>query len=644
LLASSAHPDDARPWLLVAALLGFAGVLLMEKDLPDPPAADPEPSLEPTVQARRRRVAGASLLTLGGLASLGATIMLVLNLPEATPTVLWLIGLVAALAGAIVVSRRPLQMGWRPARVPLLELGVLLAVLGVAIWLRLPNLALLPPNLHGDEVSIGLDARLILAGNMPAVFATGWYDVPALSFSLHAASMRVFGDNLFGLRMGSAIEGLLSVVLLYLLARRVWGPRPALLGAAFLAVAAWHIHFSRTGFHYMQAPLVALAALYFLVRAVQERRVLDWVLCGFAIGLSVEVYYAARLAPVIVAAYLGYRAVTERAFVRIHWPGVVALGFGALVFVAPMVAVFARTPGNFLARTSGVLITSPTNLEHELSGYRVGTLQEVLAIQTQHTLEAFNIRGETSLQYGHTAPLLDIWTGALLATSLLAILLRFGSWRSFLLVAWVWLTLFAGSVLTIDALFSPRVLLVLPALVLGPALILDRAWRGFTSLAGPIGTYAFAGPVIVVLGLALQANAHDYFDIQVVDRQPAGRFTVLANYAYSIGDRYRLYAIGRDDWSLTSEAPRFVNPNADAVNVRSQPLGLPLERIPNSKGVAFLVENSAGDYAARMDAIHRGYPAGHEEVLFERPDSPVFTSYLVEHAELMAANPGASLD
>ena len=197
----------------------------------------------------------------------------------------------------------------------------MLAILGVAVALRFPNLATIPPNVHGDEVSIGLDARKIMTGHMPAVFATGWYDVPALSFALHAATMRVFGDNLFGLRMASAIEGVLSIVLLYLLARRLWGPRPALLAAAFMAVAAWHIHFSRTGFHYMQAPVATLLALYFLVRGIQDRRVLDWVLCGFAIGLCIEVYYAARLAPVIVLVYLGYRAVTERGFVRTHARG-----------------------------------------------------------------------------------------------------------------------------------------------------------------------------------------------------------------------------------------------------------------------------------------------------------------------------------
>src|SRR5437660_12049491 len=52
-----------------------------------------------------------------------------------------------------------------------------------------------------------------------------------------------------------------------------------------------------------------------------------------------------------------------------------------------------------------VLVTSPSNLAHELDAYQVTTIPQVLAIQAQHTLEAFHMRGETSLEYGHPAPL-----------------------------------------------------------------------------------------------------------------------------------------------------------------------------------------------------------------------------------------------
>jgi 4-amino-4-deoxy-L-arabinose transferase-like glycosyltransferase len=582
-------------------------------------------------------------MALGGVYALVATALVQVRAPEGAATWVWLFGVAAAVVGAALVSGTPTwklelpksTQAWR-------ELGAIGAILVLAVWLRVPDLAAIPPNLHGDEVSIGLDARRVLSGDMPAVFAVGWYEVPALSFTLHAATMAFFGDNLFGLRLASVIEGLLSIVLLYLLAKRLWGIRPAVLAAGFMTVAAWHIHFSRTGFHYMQAPLATLLAIYFMIKAVQDRRILDWLLCGLAIGLSFEVYYAARIAALLVGAYLAYRAVTQRTFLREHALGLVALVFGALVFLAPMAAVFARSPASFSARTSGVLITSPENLQHELGGYHVGTFQEVLAVQIQHTLEAFNIRGETSLQYGHPAPLLDFWTGGLFAMSAIAILVRLGSSRGALLAGWVWLTLFVGSALTVDALFSPRVLLALPALAIGVALVLDHAWDGVTRVAGQAGTLAFALPVVAVLGLALQANVHDYFDVQVVDRQPAGRFTVLANYAETIAAGYRMYAIGREDWSLNNEPTRFLLPNADAVNVRNTSLSLPLAAIPADKGVAFLVENSVPDFDQRMAMIQRTYPNGRQTVLAERSGNAVFTSYLVEHAELVAANPGAA--
>jgi hypothetical protein len=277
-----------------------------------------------------------------------------------------------------------------------------------------------------------------------------------------------------------------------------------------------------------------------------------------------------------------------------------------------------------------------------LGGYHVSTFQEVLAIQVQRTLEAFNIHGETSLQYGHPTPLLDFWTGGLLAMSAIGILLRPGSARGALLAGWVWLTLFVGSVLTVDALFSPRVLLALPALAIGAALVLEHAWQGVSRLAGRAGTLAFALPVVAVLGLALQANALDFFDVQVVERQPAGRFTVLATYAQTIADHYRMYAIGREDWALTNEPARFLLPNADAVNVRNASLALPLPAIPADKGVAFLVENGVADYDQRMGLIQRTYPGGTQMVQAERSGNAVFTSYLVEDAELLAANPGAA--
>jgi len=647
-LATSPRPEDARWWLVAAALLGFAAVRLLETDEPDHARDDGDRQFKWSSVRGRRRIGGLLALGLGGLYSLAATLMLVLKIPETAATWTWLFGLVAALTGAALLSPGSWRPHWPGSRARWLEPALMVVIVLGAIWLRVPDLASIPPNVHGDEGAIGLEARRVLTGQLPAILAIGWFQFPALSFAVDAATMRIFGDNLSGLRMAAAIEGVLSVVVLYLLVRRLWGGRPALLAAAFLAMSAWDIHFSRTGFLNMQSPLVTLLILYFLVRGFQTGRALDWLLCGLAIGMSLEVYYAARLAPVLVAIYVGFRVLTDRGTLRLrlraYGPGIALLIFGSVVFLAPMVAVFARDPAYFSAHTNAVMVTNPSNLAHELDAYHVSSLPEVLAIQAQHTLEAFHIRGETSQEYGHPAPLFDFWTGALLAMGALAVLLRPGSARGLLLASWVWLALVLGSVVVTDALYSPRLVIAIPALVLAPALILESAWRGVTRLSGRVGTYVFAVPVVVLLGLALQGNVHDYFDVQVVQRQPAGRFTLLSTYAASIAERYRLYVIGSPDWTLNYETPRFLVPNPDAVDVRAGPLALPLDRIPSSKGVAFLVENGAADFAQRMVTIRTAYPDGLETVLSARPGIPTFTSYLVENPVLTATNPGAMRD
>ncbi|GAC1321984.1 MAG: hypothetical protein NVSMB2_19110 [Chloroflexota bacterium] len=658
-LAISPRPEDARPWLVAAAVLGFISLRLLERDHPDrEPGAATTPLtpvagglacasggpqktwLSSVSLSTRRGGGGLALAALGAVCTLVATLLLAYRQPASVATSIWLVGLLAVLVGATLISD---GVKWpsRPAtRRGLLEVVLFCGILVVATWLRLPDLAAIPPNVHGDEADVGLLARDILTGQMPTLFATSpAAEATAMTFAIHAATMRLFGDSLFGLRVGSVIEGVLSIAVLYVFARRLWGPRSAVLAASFMTIAAWHIHFSRTGFHYMQAPLALTLALYFLIRGVHHSRILDWVVCGFAIGLCLDVYYAARLAPVLIAIYLVFRALTERGFVRVHGVGVVAMCLSGLVFVAPMLAVYARREGSFIQRAAAVLVTSPPNLQHELDAYHVPGLGEVLAIQTQRTLEAFHIRGETSVEYGHPGPLFDVWTGALLAMAAVAVLFRPGSGRGILLASWVWLALLLGSVLTTDAMFSPHIVVAIPAFALGAALMLDRAWQAVSSLYGRRATYLCAIPVAILLGLALRANIHDYFDVHVVAYQPAGRFTLLSTYALSINDRYQLYVIGLDDWTLTYSTPRFLIPNPDAVDVRNHSLALPLASIPTSKGVAFLVESAADDAAQRMDSIRAAYPDGRETLIRQQTGRPVFTSYLVEHSALLASRP-----
>lgn len=611
LFAQSRAIDAGRVLLVAAALVGLAGIVLLDRVSPAPRPAPPAVVFEPWQWRSKRRIAAIALIVTGAAASFVTIPILQTWHSEPAAIALWLTGIVAVLTGAALGARNPIRPR-RPSRAAWIEIGLVVGILAVALALRLPSLGSIPANVHGDEAAIGLEARRIMDGG--TLFSFGWYDVPSLSFAIPAATMSLFGDDLLGLRLASVLQGVLAVLLLYLLVRRLFGMRSALLASALLSVAQWDIHFSRQGSHYMQAQLATLLVLYFVVRAIDTHRALDWVCAGLACGLCLEVYYAARLAPLLAGLVLLHTALTRRKFLRGQWPGLAALVLGFAVFLAPMWPAARVSPQAFGSRTGQVSLLSGSNLRHEREAYGVDSSLDVLRIHAQRTLEAFNRTGETSLQYGRRGALLDFWTAALLPLALLAVFARVAERQYFLLAAWIVLTLIIGSVLTIDAPFAPRLVALIPALLVLPALALDAAWRGITTAFGRSGSLAFGVVVVLLLALALTSNSRGYFDRYVNREQPRDFHTELAYYLRSTGTAYRYYLIGVDGPSLRYDTPHFLAPDIEGTDVGSRPLALPIRDVPRGKGLVFIVESGAPDADARLGAIDHVYPGARADL------------------------------
>ena len=245
------------------------------------------------------------------------------------------------------------------------------------------------------------------------------------------------------------IEGTLAVLLLYLIVRRLFGRRPALLASFLLAVSQWDIHYSRQGSHYMQAQLATLLVLYFLLRAFDSRRALDYLLCGLSVGLCFEVYYAARLAPAIAGLILLQRLFDDRGFLRREWLGLLALLLGIVVFLAPMWPAAHAEPNVINARFRTVSLLHPDTMRYEMKIQGTDNPLTVVKNNTVRTVEAFNRTGETSLQYGRSGrPLLDFWTAALLPLGFLLVLVRIRGPGYFLIASWIVLTLVFGAILS----------------------------------------------------------------------------------------------------------------------------------------------------------------------------------------------------
>jgi len=143
----------------------------------------------------------------------------------------------------------PVRRGrWRPGGLPAAGIIALAAVLRFV--------ALGQKSLWLDEImSVRLAQMPSVADTVRAVAA---YDVhPPLYPILHHLWMRLGGGDAFA-RIPSAVFGVAAVGLVYLLARRLLGERPALAAAALLAVSPYHIYYSQEARHYALVVLLTL--------------------------------------------------------------------------------------------------------------------------------------------------------------------------------------------------------------------------------------------------------------------------------------------------------------------------------------------------------------------------------------------------
>jgi PA14 domain/Dolichyl-phosphate-mannose-protein mannosyltransferase len=189
----------------------------------------------------------------------------------------------------------------------LLETVLVLGILALALGLRVYRLGDLTAGMHGDEGEFGLNAIRILDGVPVSPFKVGAFAFSNFTFWPLALAMKVFGINLFGLRVFSVLIGTLVLIPFYLLIRQWFGVRMTLIATFLLAVSDIGIFFSKLALNNVETAFSLVAGFYFLFRGLQTRRTINFVLSGLAfMFLSLYFYYAGRLTPVLVIAVVAY--------------------------------------------------------------------------------------------------------------------------------------------------------------------------------------------------------------------------------------------------------------------------------------------------------------------------------------------------
>jgi 4-amino-4-deoxy-L-arabinose transferase-like glycosyltransferase len=159
-------------------------------------------------------------------------------------------------------------------------------------------------------------------------------DKPPIALWLQVASAKLFGFNGLAMLLPQVVEGVIAIVLVYVLVRRAFGELAGLLAALFLALTPISVAVDRSNNTDSCLVMVLLLALWALVRALETGRG-GWLLASMAcIGLAFNVKMAAALVlvPAMVATYL-LLGRPQPLLRRIVW-----LGFGGVVLAAVSLA------------------------------------------------------------------------------------------------------------------------------------------------------------------------------------------------------------------------------------------------------------------------------------------------------------------
>ncbi len=421
---------------------------------------------------------------------------------------------VALLAASFVLaarSGRASPTASREATIsPRWELALALAVFALAAFFRFHRFLEFPPGIWYDEGVNATDAMHIIDVDHFTVWRDTNYGHATLYFYLLIASFKTFGYTTFALRVVPALAGLATVISFYFLARWLLGPIPALVATALLAAGRWAVTFSRVSWESSLMPLFEIWAIYFLVRALETRSRLYFVLAGASLAAGIYTYLPFRMVPVMAAFILGYAAITQWQLVRRNIPGLALYAASFLVVIFPL-AQFALThQDKFLERTRAVNVFEEVDQQGSYAPLRSNI---------EDSIKMMNVSGDENGRHNIPgAPMLDEVTGALFVLGFAVSLWSYRDWRRGALGVLYVLALVPG-ILTItqENPSAIRGVGAIPPIYLMAGLAVASVQHAFTR--GRALRWGFVTLVVTLTSAGVAINYYDFFERQYNDQR-----------------------------------------------------------------------------------------------------------------------------
>lgn len=190
-------------------------------------------------------------------------------------------------------------------------------VIGIVILgfiLRIVAIDKHPVGFTPDEASFGYDAYSLLKTgkdqwgvSFPLVFRSfGDFKLPLYTY-LTTPLVAIFGLTVFAVRLPNAILGSFAVVVVYFLAKKLFGEKVGLMASLLLAISPWHIALSRGAFEANLTTFFLPLGIFLFLSNLRTPRSLGVVGSALIFGLNLFSYHTARILTPLIVFYLIYR-------------------------------------------------------------------------------------------------------------------------------------------------------------------------------------------------------------------------------------------------------------------------------------------------------------------------------------------------
>jgi 4-amino-4-deoxy-L-arabinose transferase-like glycosyltransferase len=486
-----------------------------------------------------------------------------------------------------------------------------------------------PFILSGSEASIGLEAQAAINGQLRSPFTTGWLTNPTLPFYLLGIPLQILGRSLLSIRILSPLLGMLSVGLILLVGRWMFGTAIGLVAAILLAGSHIHVHYSRIGLTNIWDPFFVLLSLglFYLAWLRGDRRI--WIMAGIAIGLSAYFYTSSHILPLILLGIVIVILLKWSDFIPDirHLLAAVLIAF---IVALPQILHYNAYPNEFWDRfmSQGIFHVNWLLNEVTVNGADAGT---ILRDQFARGLLAFHSGIDNSNLYFSGRSILGFWVSTFLLIGLGLALVRAKQVRFALLLIWCFVVLVFASAILIDPPSSHRLLIASPAVYLLVAVSLSWGTQYLFKFAKIHQKFLLPTLVLVAILLSL-LDLGFYFGPYRAENRFGDRNTEIAfemsEYLNSLEGEWTVYFYGAP--SMFSSFPTFaylIEEWQTGVNMVDIPEDAPLPRVTGDGNYLHIF---VPERASELSEVQQNIPGGTVSFFDGHFAAPLFFSYSIQ--------------